>query len=91
MRKIKNFLQPAWVTTIFFICLILVEYIFFQQYVQAKIIDYYPGLFDQASYLPNFYHMYENIRHYGWIAGFSQSQTLATGMLFPYQTGVVFL
>lgn len=82
--KLMDYTNRYW--WVWFSLLALAEYLFFRTYALREIAPYYPFAFDQASYLPISYELYENILHKGLISGIQHSTILATGPLFPLQT-----
>ncbi|HLB55912.1 MAG TPA: hypothetical protein VJK30_01080 [Coxiellaceae bacterium] len=71
--------------------LIIFQFILFNHYVHAAIVDFYPTNFDQQSYLTTCYALYESIKHAGIWHGFLNGPVLSTGFLFPIQTVLFFL
>lgn len=71
------------------ILLFILQYVGFYCYLQREIVRFYPANYDQASYLPYVYTLYEKIKqdgfsilwHYHW---------LPTGVLFPLNALISF-
>jgi len=79
---------PFWV---FFIFLLVIEFLLFRTFLQREIANNFPGSWDQASYLISSYSLYENIMHLGLFTALIHEPPAQTSFLFCIQAAVFFL
>lgn len=73
------------------ILLFFAQYYQFTTYLHREIIHFYPANYDQASFLPYVYSLYENIKQNGLFSILHRSSILPTGILFPINAMISFL